>query len=50
MATIGEVNAKGTDTELKGEVEGLPYMLYFGVFFDGTSTFIYDGHTDGSQE
>lgn len=37
MATIGEVNAKGTDTESKGEVEGLPYMLYFGVFFDGTS-------------
>lgn len=50
MATIGEVNAKGPDTESKREVEGLPYMLYFGVFFDGTSSFIYDGQKDGSQE
>lgn len=36
MASIGEINANGTKQSSKSERENLPYVVIFGVFFDGT--------------
>ena len=37
MASIGEVKAVESDKQNSLEKENYPYIIYFGVFFDGTS-------------
>lgn len=36
MASIGEVQANSVNQSSRNETEDRPYIIYFGVFFDGT--------------